>query len=289
MMWRLAPGGQFNELAEAPDGTFLAVQSSFRIWRFTASGEIISIATLPRSLYDTGLCVAFGQDGISIIGGTYDVSNGIQNAYIVAISRSGQVIWDRVVDFGINEGIGNLAVDANGSITVAVNPRYYSWNGLVARFSPLGELEWSVDLGDGNVAGQVHLLPNGDVISNGLHQFRVDARPAVTRIANDGRIVWRYRDFGSLGRYPNMRLSAYGTMQFAGLKSENGYQRSTILFAEMNLSGSVLRSYEGDPVFDSASAIFRSDGFVDYVGTVWTDGHNDVRAARFSWLPGPVP
>ena len=191
-------GGSLNSVAVAPDGSIFVAgytdTSGFKssnsmdavLTKFTPQGELLWTKTYGGSGEDVFTRVTVADNGdVILVGGTYSTngdltaSKGEMDALIIRVDSEGNLIWsttagdisyDRFVDAVIGKD-GNIAVAGwTNSTTGTFGSSYGGSDGVVAYFSPTGELLWSRTFGgsDNDELTALAMDSSGNIIAVGF-------------------------------------------------------------------------------------------------------------------------
>ena len=156
---------------------------------------------------------AFRMVRVSADGGIYFVRRRAEGAYLIRLSRAGEVEWEWRVPSASSPA--ELAVDQRGWAYLATDQMLYA-------IEPSGALGWSVPL-DGSPPGCPHDLlvaTNGDIVL-GQMRWPYHDTSLVLRISPAGYVRWRYeaRHCGRESFAPVVASSREGTVYVAMLEA----------------------------------------------------------------------
>lgn len=243
------------------------------LWRVAPLGDVLfSVRTAGVSFTDFNL--ADRKDGSVLFGGTVD-RGGYQDAVLAAYSATGALLWQKTIDFGVNESIRSILVAEDGSFTLGIGPRYYTWNGFVANYSADGNLRWQLDLGHSTSVAELHHLKGGDILLLGRYDIYSGYRAMLGRISPQGVIRWALRDDGFLGQSPTAKPMPDGRVRIAG-------DNLHIRLMELDVDGRVLRTATGRTC-DPGIIRFRSANAIDVSAGRDGSRDRDLEVFRLSW------
>jgi outer membrane protein assembly factor BamB len=203
------------------------------VWKVNPDGSTAwsTLWDSPQHVHDQGHAFALSPDGSVVIAGATIGQNSYSAGLLVKIDpATGAEIWHRTYDpteYG-GESFDGIAVDATGNIFVVGNTLGDGTDGLIAKYSPAGELLWARTW-DGTPEApysldyfrRVLIDPAGDPIVMGYgitgdHDLLEDF--VTTKYSSaTGAVIWR-EFFGGPGRdIPNaMVMDTAGGVYITG-------------------------------------------------------------------------
>jgi hypothetical protein len=167
--------------------------------KFTSAGAHVWSKRFGGDSQDIGYAVAVDSTGNAFVtgyvqgtvdfGGGSILTHGSLDAFIVKYSPTGTHLWSRALGgLDVEEGLG-IATDPNGNVvlvgtfagdtdfgTGSLSSNGYSWDVIVAKYSPTGTPVWVKQFGDSgdDFAYAVKTDPSGNIAVVGTFQGQID-------------------------------------------------------------------------------------------------------------------
>jgi gliding motility-associated-like protein len=174
--------------------------------------DAVSISIDPE---DNVLAIGNFENGVNLEGTAYEGAG----SYLIKLSKDGTILWHRIVRYGAGQVWGLRKVDSDGSGNVyiagnfsqfmtvgGVNLSSIQYSGVVAKFNPQGEIQWTKVIGNVqefydlkvNASGQVLLysMQTSSVTIDGS-SFATGANSFGVMLNSQGTLLWA-KALGSL-------------------------------------------------------------------------------------------
>lgn len=250
--------GQVSTIVIQPDGKVL-IGGIMNAYNGVQCGSIARL--LPNGRLDTAFlgangltggvtCIALQTDGKILIGGSFNIFNGVFQRGIARLLPDGSIDTTFNMGTGINTSMSSIAVQADGKILIG--GLFTSYNGTtanrLARLHPDGRFDSSFVIGTGIDNGAVQSIlvrPDHKIfVAGSFNSFNSTPRNRLVLLNANGSIDWNY--FSAAGASGIINALAYqpdGKLLMVGeFATSHGITRNRI--ARLNANGSLDASFD---------------------------------------------
>lgn len=242
-------------------------------WERTHGGSTLGTGVIGRG-------IATVPGGGLVIAGEEQVSVGLFRGWLLALSSTGDVLWERTPGReGVN-GFTAVCVLEDGSVVVGGNQEGAGW---VMRLSSRGEVLWDVTLPLLKHVTDVLALPAQRIAVLGTAGSSTVGRGVskLFLLESDGRATQEKRlPSEGWGELEAFTLLADGGLAATGRRGRLDSRDSGLWIVRMDSRGNVLWEYapEGDLAERGHAITALPDGGVAVVGSTWKSGQLDREA-----------
>ena len=211
--------------------------------RFGSDGTILRSQRISGSAADEAQAVVATSDGGAVmVGSTSSFGEGLSDAFLLKLRKSGTVAWKRTFGTSGNEHFVRIVQTTDrGFIALGDADHDPNLNDIViAKFSSRGRLQWrKVFSGAGfDHASDLRLTSDNGAIVAIASDFPEGVRSILVKLNSNGSVDWS-RFYGSADQH--LALSAIqaadGGYYFTEIYTPSGSQRSGTVLSKLDSSG----------------------------------------------------
>ena len=200
-----ALGKTATSISQTGDSGYVSCGMSFaaftsiemHIIRHNKLGDTLWTRTLSGANAQGAHSVQQTSDGGFIVAGYNQALSGFHDAYLVKLSASGTVVWDRNFFFGSNSQFNEVRENADGTL-ICVGDLMNAGNIVLVKTSALGDTIWSKSIGSlvPSYGYSVRQTPDKGFIICGLSGNSGLSSPCLIKTDSMGNVSW-WKDYRS--------------------------------------------------------------------------------------------